>query len=48
MRADSQGTSAGLRAWASGIYPLEAGVELLISTSGGRFAERRPALDSGR
>lgn len=37
MRTDSQHTSAGLRAWANGIYPLEAGVEPLIRTSGGRF-----------
>jgi hypothetical protein len=38
MRTDNQDTSAGLRAWARGIYPLEAGVELLIRTCGGRFA----------
>lgn len=38
MRADIEDTSAGLRTWARGIYPLEAGVELLIRTSGGRFA----------
>lgn len=38
MRSDSQDTSAGLRAWAGGIYPLEVGVELLIRTSNGRFA----------
>lgn len=27
-----------LRRWAKGLYPLEAGVELLIRTSNGRFA----------
>ncbi|MCA0297258.1 MAG: hypothetical protein LCH96_18495 [Actinobacteria bacterium] len=31
-------THAALRTWAKGIYPLEAGVELLIRTSDGRFA----------
>lgn len=34
----SDQTHAGLRSWAKGIYPLEAGVELLIRSSGGRFA----------
>lgn len=29
---------AGLRAWAEGIYPLEAAVELLVRTADGRFA----------
>lgn len=29
---------AGLRAWAQGSYPEEAAVELLVRTSGGRFA----------
>ena len=38
MNATVEHTAAGLRAWAKGIYPLEAGVELLIRTSGGRFA----------
>lgn len=28
----------GLRAWAKGIYPLEAGVELLLRVCEGRFA----------
>jgi hypothetical protein len=31
-------THAGLRAWAKGLYPLEAAVELLVRTSDGRFA----------
>jgi hypothetical protein len=49
MRTDSQDTSTGLRAWASGIYPLEAGVELLIRTSGGRFAGAgQPWVQPGR
>lgn len=38
MNATVQHTASGPRAWAKGIYPLEAGVELLIRTSGGRFA----------
>ena len=38
MSATGHPTAAGLRAWAKGIYPLEAGVELLVRTSGGRFA----------
>ena len=38
MNTTVQHTAAGLRVWAKGIYPLEAGVELLIRTSGGRFA----------
>lgn len=29
---------AGLRAWAKGLYPLEAAVELLVGFAGGRFA----------
>ena len=29
---------AGLRAWAKGMYPLDASVELLIGYAGGRFA----------
>lgn len=29
---------AGLRAWAQGMYPLEAAVELLVGFAGGRFA----------
>lgn len=36
MRDDR--THAGLRAWAKGIYPLEAGIELLIRGADGRFA----------
>lgn len=36
MSADQ--THAGLRAWAKGTYPLEAGVELLIRASDARFA----------
>lgn len=52
MRTDDRETSAGLRAWARGIYPLEAGVELLIRTSVGRFASAtqpwiRPGKDPG-
>lgn len=31
-------THAGLRAWAKGLYPLEAAVELLVRTADGRFA----------
>ena len=31
-------THAGLRAWAKGLYPLEAAVELLVRVAGGRFA----------
>lgn len=31
-------TTDGLRAWAKGVYPLEAGVELLLRAFGGRFA----------
>ena len=31
-------THAGLRAWAKGLYPLEAAVELLVRASDGRFA----------
>lgn len=31
-------THAGLRAWAKGVYPLEAAVELLVRAFGGRFA----------
>lgn len=31
-------THAGLRAWAKGLYPLEAAVELLVRVSDGRFA----------
>ena len=31
-------THAGLRSWAKGLYPLEAAVELLVRTAGGRFA----------
>ncbi len=38
MHTDPSETHAGLRAWAKGIYPLEAGVELLIRACGGRFA----------
>lgn len=38
MTITSLDTHAGLRAWARGIYPLEAGVELLIRISDGRFA----------
>lgn len=38
MTANLVDTHAALRAWARGIYPLEAGVELLIRTSDGRFA----------
>lgn len=30
--------SDGLRHWAKGIYPLEAGIELLLRAFGGRFA----------
>lgn len=46
-------THAALRAWAKGIYPLEAGVELLIRTSSGRFAADsqpwiRPGADPDR
>lgn len=45
-------THTALRAWAKGIYPLEAGVELLIRTSGGRFADTsqpwiQPGVDPG-
>ena len=32
-------THAGLRAWAKGLYPLEAAVELLVRVAGGRFAK---------
>ena len=38
MTITSLDTHAALRAWARGIYPLEAGVELLIRISDGRFA----------
>lgn len=38
MSITSLDTHAALRAWARGIYPLEAGVELLIRISDGRFA----------
>lgn len=38
MTSGLLGVHAGLRAWAKGSYPLEAGVELLIRTSAGRFA----------
>lgn len=31
-------THAGLRAWAKGLYPLEAAVELLVRAFDGRFA----------
>lgn len=31
-------THAGLRAWAKGLYPLEAAVELLVRFAAGRFA----------
>ena len=31
-------THAGLRAWAKGLYPLEAAVELLVRYAAGRFA----------
>lgn len=41
-------THAALRFWAKGIYPLEAGVELLIRTSDGRFAARsQPWIQPG-
>ena len=44
----SDQTHAGLRAWAEGVYPLEAGVELLIRSSGGRFAGARwPWINEG-
>ncbi len=39
---------AGLRAWPKGIYPLEAEVELLIRTRGGRFASSTmPWIEAG-
>ena len=44
---------AGLRAWAKGLYPLEASVELLVGFAGGRFATPghpwiRPGTQPGR
>lgn len=48
MRTDIREVQAGLRAWAKGVYPLEAGVELLIRTSGGRFAgSAQPWIEAG-
>ncbi len=38
MNTDPDVVADGLRAWVRGIYPLEAGVELLIRSCGGRFA----------
>jgi hypothetical protein len=38
LTMEASQTHAGLRTWAKGIYPLEAGVELLIRSSDGRFA----------
>ncbi|MCB0912482.1 MAG: hypothetical protein KDB60_12785 [Propionibacteriaceae bacterium] len=38
MNTDPDVVADGLRAWARGIYPLEAAVELLIRSCGGRFA----------
>jgi hypothetical protein len=35
----SHDTAAGLRAWAHGVFPLEAAVELLIRYQGGRFTD---------
>lgn len=48
MSTDIREVQAGLRAWAKGVYPLEAGVELLIRTSGGRFAgSSQPWIEAG-
>jgi hypothetical protein len=41
-------THAALRTWAKGIYPLEAGVEVLIRISDGRFAaSSQPWIQTG-
>ena len=48
MSTTEVSTATGLRAWAKGIYPLEAGVELLIRAYGGRFArEGQPWINAG-
>lgn len=44
----SEHTHAGLRAWAKGIYPLEAGVELLLRAAGGVGSPARAGHGSGR
>lgn len=48
MSSNTFGTHAGLRAWAKGVYPFEAGVELLIRTNAGLFAGRsQPWIAAG-
>jgi hypothetical protein len=48
MKVSQVDTHSALRTWAKGAYPLEAGVELLIRTSGGRFAaDTQPWIQPG-